>query len=299
MEPSVTLTLPSAGLRPSDYRELMSGSPLAFAVVDRLGRLVEVNRAFASLLGSTIARLSGLTAQEVTHPSELGTLAEALRLLLAGEAPSATVDTALIDESGQPVPVQAHASALTSDHGAYVLLALVDLRLHRDRLTTLAYAGTHDPLTGLFNRAGLMAKLDALIAEGRGASLVLLDVDKLETVNIGYGHGAGDRLLRHVGAFLAEVAEPDGLASRLAGDEFVVLADTTDEVALARYLAEELARLQVEVAPGVLLAATASVGSSPVRAGMTSSQVLAQADESMYDMKQRRQAELDQLNRAG
>jgi diguanylate cyclase (GGDEF)-like protein/PAS domain S-box-containing protein len=299
MEPSVTITLPSAGLRPSDYRELMSGSPLAFAVVDRLGRLVEVNRAFASLLGSTIARLSGLTAQEVTHPSELGTLEEALRLLLAGETPSATVDTVLIDESGQPVPVQAHASALTGDHGAYVLLALVDLRLQRDRLTTLAYAGTHDPLTGLFNRAGLMAKLDALLADGRSASLVLLDVDKLETVNIGYGHGAGDRLLRHVGAFLAEVAEPDGLVSRLAGDEFVVLADTTDEIALARYLAEELARLQVEVAPGVLLAATASVGSSPVRAGMTSSEVLAQADESMYDIKQRRQAELDQLNQAG
>jgi diguanylate cyclase (GGDEF)-like protein/PAS domain S-box-containing protein len=314
MDPSVTITLPPGGLhagqagppvgrhdgpRPADYRELLSGSPLAFGVVDRLGRLVEVNRAFATLLGSTIARLGRLTVQEVTHPSEPGTLTNALRLAFAGELPSATVDSVLIDESGLPVPVQANLSAVANDQGGYVLLALVDLRLQRERLTNLAFAGTHDPLTGLFNRAGLMAKLEALLAEGRSASLVILDVDKLERVNRSHGHGAGDRLLRHVGAFLAEVAEPDGLASRLTGDEFVVLADTTDEIALARYLSDELARLDVEVAPGVWLPATASVGSAPVRAGLTASQVLAQADASMYDMKQQRQAELDQLNPTG
>lgn len=311
MEPSGTITLPpddlqpnlqpnlrpgpQTGPRPSDYRELLSSSPLAFGVVDRLGRLVEVNRAFATLLDSSIARLGRLTVQEVTHPSELGVLAESLRLLFTGDAPSAAVDSVLVDESGQPVPVQVNLSAVRTDHGGYVLMGLVDLRLQRERLTNLAFAGTHDPLTGLFNRAGLMAKLDALLAEGRSASLVILDVDKLELVNRGHGHGAGDRLLRHVGAFLAEVAEPDGLASRLTGDEFVVLADTTDEIALARYLSEELAGLEVEVAPGVCLPAAASVGSAPVRPGMTASQVLAQADASMYDEKQRRQAELDRL----
>ena len=307
MEPSVSITLPPdglradlrAGLRPSDYRELLSGSPLAFAVVDRQGRLVEVNRAFAGLLRSTIGHLVGLSTEEVTHPAEPGALAEALRLLLTGEAPAVTVETVLVDQSGDAVAVQAHLSAIATDHGAYALLGLVERTGAEQRLTDLVYAGSHDPLTGLYNRAGLLTELDLLLRTGREASLVMLDVDKLDAVNITYGHGAGDRLLRHVGAFLAEVAEPDGLASRLSGDEFVVLADTTDEVALARYLTEELARLQVEVAPGVLLHATASVGCSPVRAGLTSSQVLARADESMYDMKQRRQAALDGAHRAG
>ena len=77
MEPSVSITLPPAGLRaslrPSDYRELMSGSPLAFAVVDRLGRLVEVNRAFAGLLDSTIARLGRLTARRSPIPPSSAT----------------------------------------------------------------------------------------------------------------------------------------------------------------------------------------------------------------------------------
>jgi diguanylate cyclase len=302
MEPSVSITLPPAGLhaglRPGDYRELMSGSPLALAVVDRLGRLVEVNRAFAGLLQSTISRLGGVSTQEITHPSEPGALAGALRLLLSGEAPAMTIDTLLLDEAGQPVPVQAHLSAIATDHGAYALVGLTERRVHEARLTDLVYAGTHDPLTGLYNRAGLLTELDTLLGEGRSASLVMLDVDKLDAVNISYGHGAGDRLLRHVGAFLAEVAEPDGLASRLSGDEFAVLADTTDEVALARYLTEELAHLQVEVAPDVVLHATASVGSAPVRAGMTSSQVLAQADAAMYEMKQRRQAAIDGAHRA-
>jgi diguanylate cyclase (GGDEF)-like protein/PAS domain S-box-containing protein len=294
MEPSVTITLPAAGPRPADYRELLSGSSLGFAVVDRLGRLVEVNRAFAQLLRSSISRLAGLSIQELTHPTDRGDLPDALRLLQTGEAAAATVETLLVDEEGQPRPVQAHLSAVSTDHGDYVLIAVVDLGSHRSRPATYAFAATHDPLTGLFNRAGMLARLDALVADGASASLVMLDVDRLDAVNLSHGYGAGDRLLHQVGAYLAQVAEPDGLACRLSGDEFVVIADTTDQIALGRYLTKELAELRVEVAPGVSFTATASVGVAAIRPGLTSSQVLATADESMYAVKQRRQAALDE-----
>ena len=98
------------------------------------------------------------------------------------------------------MPVRANLSAVATDHGALRPAGPGRPAVQRARLTDLAFAGTHDPLTGLFNRAGLMTKLDALLTEGRSASLVMLDVDKLEAVNLSYGHGAGDRLLRQVGA---------------------------------------------------------------------------------------------------
>jgi diguanylate cyclase (GGDEF)-like protein/PAS domain S-box-containing protein len=293
MEPGVTITLTTPGLRPSDYRELVMGSPLAQAVVDRFGRFVEVNDAFATLLRYDVSELTTLTATEVTDLSDQAELDSALRLLTSGEARSSAGDILLLDRDGQPVQVQLHLSVVATDHGAFVLLAAVDLTNQRARLTNLAYAATHDPLTGLLNRAGLLAQLQALLLEGRSASVALLDLDRLKLVNDTYGHATGDVLLREIAGILSDITEPDGLACRLAGDEFVVVADTTDEQALGRYLSEQLDRLQVEIPPGIVLTPTASIGTAPVRPGMTPAQVLTQADDSMYAMKRRRQAALE------
>jgi diguanylate cyclase (GGDEF)-like protein/PAS domain S-box-containing protein len=295
MEPSVTITLPDAGLRPREYRDLMGALPLPLAVVDQAGRFAETNRAFANLLDTTIARLRHEPVRDVTHPDDRSSLDDALAPLLAGPEHSGTVHLRLVNESGESIQVLGHLSATTTDAGGHVLLAAVDLSHQRDQLSHLAYVATHDPLTGLLNRAGLMAQLQTLLAEGRTASVALLDLDKLKPVNDAYGHAAGDQLLRRIAQALWELTQPDGLAGRLAGDEFVVIADTTDDLALGRFLTEELDRLQVEIAPGVVLTPTASVGSSAVRTGMTVSQVLAQADDSMYAVKRRRQDTLSSV----
>jgi diguanylate cyclase (GGDEF)-like protein/PAS domain S-box-containing protein len=289
MEPRVTITLPDAGLRPLDYRALMGASPLPLAVIDRFGRFAEANHAFADLLGSTIARLRDQPAHEVVHPDDHGALDDALQPMLAGPAASGTAHLRLVNSFGESRQTVAHLSATRTGAGVHVLLAAVDQSREHAQLSQLAYVATHDPLTGLLNRAGLVAQLQTLLSEGTEASVALLDLDKLKPVNDAYGHAAGDQLLRQVARALSDLAAPDGLAARLAGDEFVVIADTTDEVALGQFLTEQLARLQVEVAPGVVLRPTASVGISPVRGGLTVSQVLATADDSMYLVKRRRQ----------
>jgi diguanylate cyclase (GGDEF)-like protein len=295
----LTITLPETGISPRDYRELMAASPLPLAVVDRSGQVVEANRAFAALLDTTLARLRRRLLPELTEPAHWPAFYSVLAAILAPTAAAAspagragTVEVRLLDESGGAVPVVVHLSATGADDAAHVLVAALDQRPPVLAPGAVAHAATHDPLTGLLNRAGLMAELQALLDADRRASLALLDLDTLGPVDDAYGHGAGDELLRRVAELLADLARPDGLAGRLAGDEFVVIADTDDDLALGRFLTEEVARLQVELAPGVVLAATPSVGTSPVRAGLTPSQVLAQADDSMYAVKRRRLAAL-------
>jgi diguanylate cyclase (GGDEF)-like protein/PAS domain S-box-containing protein len=310
MNPSVTITLPSSGLRPGDYRDLLGASPIAFGILDPDGHFLEANQALADLLGLSIAGVKRLSARGIAHPDGWAGLESALVAVLAGERTAGTAPTLLVRADGVALPAQANLSVVATTHGSFVLIGLtsvgpvgaVDSQTpalappERDRRTepaTFAYAATHDPLTGLANREGLIAELETLIAEGREASFALLDLDQLQPVDEAYGHATGDRLLLQVAAVLADITAPDGLACRLHGDEFAIIADTGEHAALGRFLSEQLDRLQVEVAPGVLLDVAASVGSAPVRAGMTPSQVLAQADDSMYDMKQRRQAALD------
>jgi diguanylate cyclase (GGDEF)-like protein/PAS domain S-box-containing protein len=295
IEPRVTITLPDtdAGNRAASpgpaYRDLMAGSPLAFALLNHHGDVVEANRAFAELLDTTIARLRVMRLHQVTHPADHDLLDDVLGSLVDGHEQALSAYLRLVDYSGQSIHVVAHVSATGQAETTSILLAAVDLSGQNDRMSNLAYAATHDHLTGLFNRAGLLAQLHALLDDGRSASLALLDLDRLKPINDAYGHAVGDHLLRQIGQALHEMTSPDGVACRLAGDEFVVIADTTDEVELGQFLAAELERLQVEVAPGVVITPTASVGTSPVRIGMTPSQVLAMADDSMYAEKRRRQ----------
>jgi diguanylate cyclase (GGDEF)-like protein/PAS domain S-box-containing protein len=282
----------AAPITTPSYRDLMAGSPLAFALLNASGDMVEVNRSFAELLDSTIARLRVMGLHQITHPADHDVLDDALEALVDGPERALSAYLRLVDYSGQSIQVVAHLSATGQEENTSILVAAVDLSGQTDRMTDLAYAATHDHLTGLFNRAGLLAQLHALLHDGRSASLALLDLDRLKPINDEYGHAMGDHLLRRIGHALHEMTSPDGVAGRLAGDEFVVIADTTDEIKLGRFLAAELERLQVEVAPGVVITPTASIGTSAIRIGMTPSQVLALADDSMYAEKRRRQEAL-------
>lgn len=291
-----TLATPGTGLDPQAYRELMGASPLPLAVVGHTGQLLEANRAFAALVDTSMGRLRQRALRDLTDPADRAALDHALADLLgSGGARARTVSLRLLDGSDRPVPVTAHLSVAGSAATAHLLLAAVDDRAAPLGPQAIEHAATHDPLTGLLNRAGLIEQLQRLLADGRRASLAMLDLDTLGPVDDAYGPGGGDHLLRRVAAALTDLTTPDGLAGRLAGDEFVVIADTDDDESLGRFLTDQLAQVRIEVAPGVVLAATPSVGTSPVEPGLTPSQILARADETMYAVKQRRQ---DALSRA-
>ncbi|MFD9044437.1 GGDEF domain-containing protein [Streptomyces bottropensis] len=85
------------------------------------------------------------------------------------------------------------------------------------------------PVTGLPTRAAWTAQAHHVIADGPTVVL-LIDLDGFKPINDRFGHDAGDAILAHIGAGMAEWAATDGHApGRLGGDEFVVaMADSPD-----------------------------------------------------------------------
>lgn len=81
-----------------------------------------------------------------------------------------------------------------------------------------------DDLTGLYNRRAFTAKAMQLVKDAApgSASLVLIDVDDLKSINDDCGHLAGDELLEEVARHLRSVART---VFRLGGDEFAILVD--------------------------------------------------------------------------
>src|SRR5271163_4264790 len=84
-----------------------------------------------------------------------------------------------------------------------------------------------DPLTGLYNRRFAEERLRAEIAraERRGLSMivVLLDLNDLKKINDGYGHRAGDKVLKEFAKCLSSSTRGSDLAVRWGGDEFMLL----------------------------------------------------------------------------
>ncbi|HKE94011.1 MAG TPA: EAL domain-containing protein, partial [Povalibacter sp.] len=89
-------------------------------------------------------------------------------------------------------------------------------------------ANRSDTLTGLPNRVGLMEKAEAAIAHAMRKdgqlALLVLNVDRLKSINDSLGHQAGDEMLLELSRRLRSVLRHNDTLARLAGDEFTIMA---------------------------------------------------------------------------
>jgi diguanylate cyclase (GGDEF)-like protein len=108
----------------------------------------------------------------------------------------------------------------------------------------LAYQATHDPLTGVGNRAALNDRLTGALERarhsGRRVGLLYCDLDGFKEVNDRHGHDHGDRLLVEVAARVRRAVRPEDLVARTGGDEFVVVCEDLDSVDQAAVIAEQV-----------------------------------------------------------
>ena len=164
---------------------------------------------------------------------------------------------------------------------------VTDVREQRERL---AWASSHDALTGLANRPAFEVLLERATAHAAVAPFcaLFIDLDRFKHVNDTGGHAAGDALLRDVANELAAQVRKSDTVARLGGDEFaVLLADCP--LGQAELIAE---KLRVAVVAYQLLweghsfGVGASIGLVPVDATyVTAADVLRAADAACYAAK--------------
>lgn len=158
------------------------------------------------------------------------------------------------------------------------------LRTDLDRSLELAVS---DPLTGLRNRRFVQHHLEAALRAG-DASVMMIDVDRFKAINDGFGHAAGDEVLREVAERLRSQLRAADVVARYGGEEFlVVLADAPPEEAVA--IAERL-RASLEMTPVATgrgeASVTVSIGLAISPAGVSAAEAVAAADMALYRAKE-------------
>ncbi len=114
----------------------------------------------------------------------------------------------------------------------WALLAVGAWR-QRDRAeAALARQAVTDLLSGLLNRRGFFEHATGAIAQARRTglpvSVAMFDIDRFKTINDGYGHDAGDVVLRQVSAALSSGQRTGDVLGRFGGEEFVLLIPGSD-----------------------------------------------------------------------
>jgi diguanylate cyclase (GGDEF)-like protein len=241
-----------------------------------------------------------------------------------------TVDAALSPNASNYAPTKPNIvayivivlSVLAASAGAIMMVNAV----RAERLGTVAYV---DMLTGALSRRGLYRSLPTWFSK-QGvdrAWLCVLDVDRFKQFNDGFGHEAGDVILKTVVSACRKTLTKDSIIARMGGDEFTAISavkidDEALRFAINTALVAASQRLSPLAPPTVTPAEqssprpapqpklrktpranstpTIAIGSAPLLASDTASlaDALRQADRKMYNGKVR-QRELGAMTQAG
>jgi diguanylate cyclase (GGDEF)-like protein/PAS domain S-box-containing protein len=164
-----------------------------------------------------------------------------------------------------------------------------DVTALRQAEERLAFAATHDPLTGLANRPLLIDRLEHALVRRPGQppvelAVFFLDLDGFKAVNDELGHQVGDVTLIRVARAIESVVRPADTVARFGGDEFVIVTEEVAAHTNAEALVKRLEAAVGDVAAGSL-GLEASVGVALGGPDDTAESLLRRADEAMYRRK--------------
>lgn len=161
--------------------------------------------------------------------------------------------------------------------------------VYQEKLHEAERRASRDPLTGLDNRQSVEEKVQRRIEGGMDFCVFVLDLNNFKEVNDGYGHEAGDDLLRQFSTELRSVTRCTDVVGRWGGDEFIVvfngsLAEAQMWMTRARQWVFGTYKCKgvPDSAPTNL---SAAIGVAQRQPGETLNEVVARADRLMYDEK--------------
>jgi len=267
--------------------------PILISYVGKDGRYQFTNHTYEAWFGRPRHAIYGRTARELLGEEQYTVVAPHIEKVLSGERcvfeHQLRIGDKLRHAEATYIP---HWSAHGDVLGYYVMvLDITERKNHELRIEQLA---SHDALTGLPNRRACLAKLQEAIdraARSKKALAVLfLDLNKFKQINDTYGHEIGDKVLAAFAELLKTTVRKTDVVARLAGDEFVIIAEGLmnageDALLIGQKIVAALEAPLLTGEPRIV--ASTSIGIALHAGGEAGSpaSLLKRADEGMYTAK--------------
>jgi diguanylate cyclase (GGDEF)-like protein/PAS domain S-box-containing protein len=221
-----------ASLRSSEarYRELVAQLADGLGQIDAATTLLFANPALHRILAVPEGELLGCRLLEFLPAAAAVSFEQDWEAVLAGQQRQCTLTMRAADGTLRQVELNLHPrtdGVRPSAGGPLVSVLLRDVTALNRALNELTDLAVHDPLTGLANAEASRRDLEARLACGSSAAVLVvwLDLDGFRRVNHTFGRPAGDALLQGVADRLRSRIGPTDLLARLGGDEFLLVRD--------------------------------------------------------------------------
>ncbi len=309
-------TLQVASVR---FQDLFNGLPVACFTLDRDGFIQEWNTLATEIFGLQPWEAFGFPVWEVMDPDGTGSWSYQRVSDIFSYSDAYEFDWAFTKSDGEDVYLACKVICLCDSRGNRVAAiagsiditarviaerkveaTLRELQFKNDELLSnekklqralkqLETLATTDGLTGLNNRRQFQIHLAEAISrfhrDSKSFSLLLFDVDHFKQFNDGFGHQAGDLVLKKVGSILRKTARSNEKPARYGGEEFaIILESASSDLA---FLAAERFRQAIAEGKWMHRDVTVSVGISTFEPHLSEVEFIERADQALYESKRR------------
>lgn len=257
-----------------------------FCIADTDGFFRRLNPQWQDTLGYSVEELEGKRFLDFVHPDDVESTLSVTSRLISQET-IVNFENRYRCKDGSYRWIEWRSTPA----GKLIYAAARDISDRKEIESQLRYQGTHDILTGIYNRAFFEEELTRF-ERGREypVSIIMADVDGLKLVNDTKGHAFGDQLLKQTAFVLSSVFRAGDVLARIGGDEFGVLLPGTDHSAAESMVLRIKVKLNDHNKTHVELPVQISIGVATAETGNLM-KAFSLADQQMYAEKNRRYAE--------
>ncbi len=274
--------------REQKYRALFELSVDAIFILDRNGIIQDGNPAVEKMLGYEIDQILNrpfLSFFPEEDEEEFSLIGSQL-MFLDIEDLHARFKTA----SGGLIDIEMNTRRMDFEDNALQVIVR-DVTEKKKIEQELKFLGTHDLLTGLFNRNYFEIEMQRYQnSRMYPISMIIIDLDGLKQANDQLGHTAGDQLIKQTALVLKSVFRSEDMVARWGGDEFAILLPLVNRekaLLIINRIHREL-DLFNETLPSTKPKLSFSVGLATAQEGDNLKKIMKTADQAMYEEKIRK-----------
>ena len=277
----------------SMLEQIIDTTPILINATDRNGKYLFLNSYQAALFGQEPDELVGQSVFELLDPELADREQRRNSVILETGISIPNYEEKFVSEGIELIFHCNKSPLLNKDNQIIgVLTTGLDITARKFAEEHRTHLALHDMLTGLPNRTLLAERMklaiDNSIATGKGAALLLLDLDRFKVINDTRGHQTGDVLLRQVAERISSAIGVDNFAARIGGDEFAVILERletgTDVQSLCTRLLAKIGEPYSIAGVEQLIGASIGVASIPDDS-TSADELLRLADLAMYEAK--------------
>ncbi|QJD88474.1 EAL domain-containing protein [Cohnella herbarum] len=286
----------AASAGPSYQLELLdslyNNSPIAFAVIDRNGRFVDINRDPSDMVGYSKEEMKGRSFATMVEAESHELTKKIFNRTLNGE--KCEQDIRIVHKQGRSIDLNIQTSPLVRRNKTIGILVFIqDISDRKRSLERIRYMAYYDDMTGLPNRRYFSNRLDEKLKAAREnatrIAVCYLDVDHFKLVNASFGRDFGDMLLLQIAERLSRSLTEPGDLARMEGDEFAACFDRLAGDGDVKRRLDELMSVLVEPFElnGVPVYITVSIGVAVCDDGSEdAATLLKRADTALHRVKE-------------